>query len=121
MRPHLPLSLTDGLGDTIRDRSYSWRGYFELDNGFSYRPNSWERTIRNTSQVSSGCLPLSSCLHTTQCTCVVVVWFLFLTFSSLPGLVSSRVFLSIASQLIIMKTCKEWFGVLLLLFVLVVW
>ena len=52
-----------------------------------------------------------------RCCRLVLVFDIF----SLPGLVSSRVFLSIASQLIIMKTCKEWFGVLLLLFVLVVW
>ena len=31
----------------------------ELDNSYSYRPSSWERTIRITLKVLSGCLPLA--------------------------------------------------------------
>ena len=33
-------------------------GSLELDISYSNRPNSWERTIRVTLQVLSGCLPL---------------------------------------------------------------
>ena len=71
-----------------------------------------------------------SCSHTTHCTCVVVVVFLVFDSFLSVGLICHRVphvlpfqqlgFANIASRPIIMETCKE-FGVLLLLFGLVVW
>ena len=57
---------------TVKDTVFFFfflSGSLELDNSYSNRPNSWERTKRVTLQVLSGCLPFGCGCNVKQVRC----------------------------------------------------